>query len=99
MDDELARLWSAFGLQVTCGPLVMRPLRDSDFPEVLAVVHAGIHAPDLMPFSFPWSDARGAEMDRQFVRTTGGPEPSWPPSAGSSTSGSGATVASSACRA
>jgi len=68
VEDELARLWPAFGLRVTCGPLVMRPLRDSDFPEVLAVVHDGIHAPDLMPFSFPWSDARGAEMDRQFVQ-------------------------------
>jgi RimJ/RimL family protein N-acetyltransferase len=68
MDDALARLWPPFGLRVTCGPLVLRPLRDADFPEVLAVVHAGIHAPDLMPFSFPWTDATGAEMDRQFVQ-------------------------------
>jgi RimJ/RimL family protein N-acetyltransferase len=53
---------------MTCGPLVMRPLRDDDFPEVLGVVHAGIHAPDFMPFSFPWTDASGTEMDRQFVQ-------------------------------
>lgn len=66
--DALDQLWPPFSLRVTCGPLVMRPLRDADFPEVLAVVHGGIHAPDFMPFSFPWTDATGAEMDRQFLQ-------------------------------
>jgi RimJ/RimL family protein N-acetyltransferase len=65
---DLAQLWPPFRLRMACGPLVMRPLRDDDFPEVLAVVHAGIHPPDFMPFSFPWTDASGAEMDRQFVQ-------------------------------
>ena len=68
MDDRLAELWPPFGLRVTCGPLVMRPLRDADFAEVLAVVHAGIHAPEAMPFSFPWTDPTGAEQERQFLR-------------------------------
>jgi RimJ/RimL family protein N-acetyltransferase len=68
MSADLSDLWPPFGLRVTCGPLVMRPLQDADFPEVLAVVHAGIHAPDSMPFSFPWTDARGEEMDRQFLQ-------------------------------
>jgi RimJ/RimL family protein N-acetyltransferase len=68
MDDAMDRIWPPFGLRVTCGPLVMRPMRDDDFPEVLEVVHGGIHAPELMPFSFPWTDATGAEMDRQFVQ-------------------------------
>ena len=68
MDDRLAELWPPFGLRVTCGPLLMRPLRDADFPEVLAVVHGGIHAPDAMPFSFPWTDPTGAEQERQFVQ-------------------------------
>jgi RimJ/RimL family protein N-acetyltransferase len=68
MDDELAALWPPFGLHLTCGPLVMRPLRDRDFPEVLKVVHAGIHASDAMPFSFPWTDPTGADQERQFVQ-------------------------------
>lgn len=66
--DDLAALWPPFALRVTCGPLVLRPLRDADFPEVLAVAQAGIHAPDQMPFYFPWTDARGAELDRSFVQ-------------------------------
>jgi RimJ/RimL family protein N-acetyltransferase len=73
MDDHsdtgpLARLWPPFGLRVTCGPLVMRPMLDSDFPEVLAVAHAGIHAPDRMPFYFPWTDAQGPTLERSFLQ-------------------------------
>jgi RimJ/RimL family protein N-acetyltransferase len=66
--DDLARLWPPFALRVTCGPLVLRPLRDADFPEVLAVAHAGIHAPDLMPFYFPWTDAKGPALERAFLQ-------------------------------
>ena len=71
MTDEsggLAELWPPFGLRMTCGPLVMRPVRDSDFPEVLAVAHAGIHAPELLPFYFPWTDAKGTELERSFLQ-------------------------------
>jgi RimJ/RimL family protein N-acetyltransferase len=46
----------------------MRPLRDDDFPEVLAVAHAGIHAADEMPFYFPWTDPRGADLEREFLQ-------------------------------
>ena len=65
---DLARMWPAFGLRVTCGPLVMRPLRDTDFPEVLAVVHAGVHDRDQMPFYVPWTDATGRELERGFLQ-------------------------------
>ncbi len=77
----LAELWPPFRLRVTCGPLVMRPLRDDDFPEVLAVVHAGIHAPDLMPFSFPWTEHQGADQERQFLQFHWGQRSSLKPDA------------------
>jgi RimJ/RimL family protein N-acetyltransferase len=64
--DDLARLWPPFGLRVGCGPLELRALRDADFPEVLAVVRAGIHAPDEMPFYVPWTTATGVELERSF---------------------------------
>jgi RimJ/RimL family protein N-acetyltransferase len=68
VDDPLADLWPPFRLRVTCGPLELRPLRDTDFPEVLAVVHAGIHAPDQRPFYVPWTDPTGVELERSFVQ-------------------------------
>jgi RimJ/RimL family protein N-acetyltransferase len=66
--DPLADLWPPFGLRVTCGPLVLRPVRDSDFPEVFEVLHRGVHAPDRMPFYVPWTKARGATLERQFLQ-------------------------------
>jgi RimJ/RimL family protein N-acetyltransferase len=66
--DDLGRMWPPFGLEVTCGPLALRPLRDSDFPEVLAVAHAGIHAAGEMPFYFPWTDAKGPALERSFMQ-------------------------------
>jgi RimJ/RimL family protein N-acetyltransferase len=66
--DHLAELWPPFALQVTCGPLLLRALRDSDFPEVLAVAQAGIHAADQMPFYVPWTDAQGADLERSFLQ-------------------------------
>jgi RimJ/RimL family protein N-acetyltransferase len=59
----------------------MRPLRDDDFPEVLPVVHAGIHAPDRMPFSFAWTDFRGVEQERQFLQFYWGQRASLKPEA------------------
>ena len=67
--DELSQLWPTFGLKVTCGPLVMRALRDADFPEVLALVHAGIHEADRMPFNVPWTRRTGAEAIRALSLT------------------------------
>jgi RimJ/RimL family protein N-acetyltransferase len=66
--NDLDRLWPPFALRVRCGPLELRPMRDADFPEVLAVAHAGIHAPELMPFYFPWTDAKGTDLERSFLQ-------------------------------
>ena len=66
--DAVEQLWPPFALRVTCGPLELRALRDDDFPEIVAVAHAGIHAPDRMPFYVPWTDARGVELERGFLQ-------------------------------
>jgi RimJ/RimL family protein N-acetyltransferase len=79
--EGLAELWPPFGVRVTCGQLVLRPLRDADFPEVLAVVHAGVHAPEQMPFSFPWTRYKGAEQERQFLQFHWGQRSSLKPEA------------------
>jgi RimJ/RimL family protein N-acetyltransferase len=65
---DIAELWPPFALRVTCGPLVLRPLRDEDFPDVLAVAHRGIHDPGRLPFYFPWTDAQGTDLERSFLQ-------------------------------
>jgi RimJ/RimL family protein N-acetyltransferase len=68
VSDALADLWPPFALRVTCGPLVLRALRDTDFPEVVEVLHRGVHEPDRMPFYVPWTRARGADLERGFLQ-------------------------------
>jgi RimJ/RimL family protein N-acetyltransferase len=64
----LEELWPLFGLQVRCGPLEMRPMQDTDLPEVIAVVQGGVHDPERMPFLFPWTDATGEELVRNALQ-------------------------------
>ena len=68
MTDPLDVLWPPFGLRVTCGPLVLRAVRDDDWPEVFEVLHRGVHDPDRMPFYFPWTRPRGRELEREVLR-------------------------------
>ena len=76
---DIADLWPPFALRVTCGPLVLRPLRDTDFPEVLAVAHAGIHAPDAAAVLLPMDGRRrGPTSSGRSCSTTGECGPSSP---------------------
>jgi RimJ/RimL family protein N-acetyltransferase len=65
---DIADLWPPFRIRVACGPLVMRPMRDSDFPEALAVAHSGVHAPGRLPFYVPWTEATGTDLERSFLQ-------------------------------
>ena len=68
MTRALSDLWPPFALRVECGPLVLRVLRDDDFPEVLEAIHGGVHPPGEMPFYVPWTDAEGADLEQAFLQ-------------------------------
>ncbi|GEP28744.1 succinyl-CoA transferase Rv0802c [Cryobacterium levicorallinum] len=51
----MENLWPPFGLTVTCGPVTLTPVRDSDLPSLVALAQSGIHARTEMPFGFPWT--------------------------------------------
>jgi RimJ/RimL family protein N-acetyltransferase len=61
-------LWPLFGLHVTTPRLVLRPLLDSDFDELGALLEGGVHPPDVMPFTFPWTDPEPPELQRQAMQ-------------------------------
>jgi RimJ/RimL family protein N-acetyltransferase len=48
--------WPLFELEIVTPRLVLRTPTDGDFPGLIAAVDAGIHDPDVMPFTFPWTD-------------------------------------------
>src|ERR1700690_780904 len=64
----MASFWPLFDLELRTARLVLRPARDDDFPGLLDAIDAGIHDPDEMPFSFPWTDAQPAKRRVNSVK-------------------------------
>lgn len=63
----IEEIWPQFGLRLRCGPLQLAAVRDDDIPFLVALAERGIHAPDSMPFAFPWTDAPLAELGRNMA--------------------------------
>ncbi|WP_179229309.1 methylenetetrahydrofolate reductase [NAD(P)H] [Parenemella sanctibonifatiensis] len=64
----LTDIWPPYGLRVTAGDLELRPVRESDAPELLGLVAEGVHPRDRMPFSFPWTQAPAAELPANYLQ-------------------------------
>ncbi|MGC0423558.1 GNAT family N-acetyltransferase [Embleya sp. AB8] len=47
--------WPVFGLRVTTPRLELRPATQDDLVALVELAELGIHAPDYMPFSKPWT--------------------------------------------
>ncbi|WP_026534362.1 GNAT family N-acetyltransferase [Arthrobacter sp. H14] len=66
--STLTELWPLFGLKLTTPRLELSPVSDADLPHLIAAVHAGIHDPAVMPFSYPWTDAKGEELTGETLK-------------------------------
>lgn len=60
--STLEEIWPPFELCVAAGPLDMRVIRDDDIAPLIDLALGGIHDPETMPFSNPWTDAPADEM-------------------------------------
>ena len=56
-------LWPLFDLRLSTGNLVLRLPREEELPAFNAVVAAGIHPPEEMPFGIAWTDAPAAQRE------------------------------------
>lgn len=78
--STLADLWPPYRLHLRAGDLSLDVISDADVPGLVDLALAGIHAPDAMPFSTPWTlvgpEQLPVEMIRYFssVRAGFGPE-------------------------
>ena len=68
MDPRVAEIFPPLGVRVTCGPLELRGIGDTEMLALLDVVQDGIHDPDRMPFFFPWTDAPASEMPLSYLQ-------------------------------
>lgn len=57
-----AVFWPPFALTLVTPRLTLRAIRDEDIPAVVASVLSGIHPPEVMPFSYPWTEAGPEEL-------------------------------------
>jgi RimJ/RimL family protein N-acetyltransferase len=64
----IADVYPVLGLRITAGPLELRGITDDDIAMLAALAGRGIHPPERMPFSTPWTDAPAAELPLRFAR-------------------------------
>lgn len=57
-----SQLWPPFELQLSTPRLRLRVIRDDDLPAMVDAALSGIHPPEAMPFSHPWTQAPAAEL-------------------------------------
>jgi RimJ/RimL family protein N-acetyltransferase len=60
--------WPLFGLRVTTPRLELRYATQDDFAALVELADKGIHAPDHMPFSWPWTQVPQPEKGRATLR-------------------------------
>ena len=61
--------WPFFDLRVRTPRVELRPACSvEDMTDLARVAAAGIHPPDFMPFSQPWSDAPSPELERSAMQ-------------------------------
>jgi RimJ/RimL family protein N-acetyltransferase len=65
---SMSSYWPLFGLALRTPRLLLRPPSDEDFPDLLDAIDAGIHDPEEMPFSYPWTDGEPRTRTRGAVQ-------------------------------
>lgn len=66
--SDLATLLPALGLLVRAGDLELRGITDDLIVELADLAARGVHAPERMPFTFPWTDTAPADFAASFAR-------------------------------
>lgn len=74
-------LWPLYDLRITTadpavGSLELRVPTEAELPAFVALASRGVHPPELMPFSIPWTDVPSPRRERDsyqfYMRTRGG---------------------------
>lgn len=71
--------WPLFDLRVTTPHLEIRLPTDDDLYRLLAVTDAGIHDPESMPFSIPWTDVDPPRRHRESLQWWWSQRANWRP--------------------
>ncbi len=64
----LKEAWPPYALAIRCGDLELRVVRDDDLPELIELISEGVHDPDTMPFSVPWTREPPDRAPAEYAR-------------------------------
>lgn len=65
---SMADVWPPYRLRLQTGDLVLTVISDEDVPGLVELALAGIHAPEAMPFSEPWTLQPAEQLPAGMVR-------------------------------
>ena len=65
---SLATAYPVLGLRVTAGPIELSGMDDDTLIVLANLAFEGVHAPDAMPFLFPWTLAPADRFHRGFLQ-------------------------------
>jgi len=66
--STIGQVFPVLDLRVTAGDLELRGISDDDIVTLGELAAQGIHSPDRMPFSFPWTDVTPGELPLNFAQ-------------------------------
>jgi RimJ/RimL family protein N-acetyltransferase len=69
--------WPLFGLRITTPHVVLRYPDDRDCSTLADIAAEGIHDPEFMPFSIPWTDVEPPMLQRQTMQYYWGTRARW----------------------
>jgi RimJ/RimL family protein N-acetyltransferase len=75
----IADIYPVVGLRISAGPLQLRGITDDDLVALARLAGRGVHPPELMPFSTPWTDAPAAELPLRMAQYYWGSRASFSP--------------------
>ena len=75
----IADVFPVLGLRITAGPLELRGISDDDIVALADLAGRGVHPPELMPFSTPWTDIPAPELPLRFAQYHWGTRASFGP--------------------
>ncbi len=78
-DHPLAPIWPPARLRVTTPRLELRLATDEEIVRLFDVVKGGVHDPETMPFSQPWTDYPHDELARRGYQWNAQCRASWTP--------------------
>lgn len=67
-DPRLVDIFPPLGLRIRSGPLELRGIGEQEVLALLDAARSGVHPPEAMPFTIPWTDVDPDELPLNYLQ-------------------------------